>query len=63
MTGGGGEKTFNINKQLATVAKETGLAMAVGSQMSALKDKAESYTYEIVRKENPTGNCYCQLRK
>ena len=55
MTGGGGEKTYQINKQLAIVAKNTGLAMAVGSQMSALKDKSERYTYEIVRKENPKG--------
>ena len=38
MTGGGGEKTLHINKDLARVAKETGMAMAVGSQMSALKD-------------------------
>jgi isopentenyl-diphosphate Delta-isomerase len=55
MTGGGGEKTYNLNKQLAMVAKEAGLAMAVGSQMSALKDKSESYTYKVVRKENPSG--------
>jgi isopentenyl-diphosphate Delta-isomerase len=55
MTGGGGEKTFQINKELAKVANHTGLAMAVGSQMSALKDKNERYTYEVVRKENPNG--------
>jgi len=55
MTGGGGEKTYQINKELAMAAKLTGLAMAVGSQMSAIKDKSERYTYEIVRKENPQG--------
>ncbi|MEH7114411.1 type 2 isopentenyl-diphosphate Delta-isomerase [Neobacillus niacini] len=55
MTGGGGEKTYTLNKQLAQVARVSGLAMAVGSQMSALKDKSERYTYEIVRKENPSG--------
>ncbi|MEH7415174.1 type 2 isopentenyl-diphosphate Delta-isomerase [Neobacillus drentensis] len=55
MTGGGGEKTYRINKQLAIAAKQTGVAMAVGSQMSAIKDKQERYTYEIVRKENPEG--------
>ena len=55
MTGGGGEKTYRINKQLAIAAKNTGLAMAVGSQMSAIKEKSERYTYEIVRKENPQG--------
>ena len=55
MTGGGGEKTYRINKELAIVAKNTGLTMAVGSQMAALKDKSQKYTYEVVRKENPSG--------
>jgi isopentenyl-diphosphate Delta-isomerase len=55
MTGGGGEKTYRINKELAKTAQITGLAMAVGSQMAALKDKSERYTFEIVRKENPNG--------
>ena len=55
MTGGGGEKTYRINKELAIVAKNTGLTMAVGSQMAAIKDKTQKYTYEIVRKENPAG--------
>lgn len=55
MTGGGGEKTFRINKDLATAAKLTGVAMAVGSQMSAIKDPGERYTYSVVRKENPKG--------
>jgi isopentenyl-diphosphate delta-isomerase len=55
MTGGGGDKTYQINKQLAIAAKHTGVAMAVGSQMSAIKDNREKYTYEIVRRENPTG--------
>ena len=55
MTGGGGEKTYSLNKQLAMVAREAGLAIAVGSQMAALKDKSERYTYEVVRKENPSG--------
>lgn len=55
MTGGGGDKTYRINKELATVAKNTGLTMAVGSQMAALKDTSQKYTYEVVRKENPSG--------
>lgn len=55
MTGGGGEKTYRVNKLLARAAKETGLAMAVGSQMAALKDKSQAYTFEVVRKENPKG--------
>lgn len=55
MTGGGGEKTRFINRDLARVAKEYGMAIAVGSQMSALKNVEEEKTYRIVREENPTG--------
>jgi isopentenyl-diphosphate Delta-isomerase len=55
MTGGGGTRTKDINSQLAIIAREAGLAMAVGSQMAALKDSAERESYEIVRKENPDG--------
>jgi isopentenyl-diphosphate Delta-isomerase len=55
MTGGGGERTYEINRKLAYAARNAGVAMAVGSQMSALKNKSERNTYEIVRKENPNG--------
>ncbi|MCP3738715.1 type 2 isopentenyl-diphosphate Delta-isomerase [Rossellomorea sp. BNER] len=55
MTGGGGSATESINRDLAIVAKETGLAIAVGSQMSAIKDPTEKETYQIVRRENPNG--------
>lgn len=61
MTGGGGDKTYRINKELAMVANHTGVAMAVGSQMSAIKEKSERYTYEIVRKENPKGIIFANL--
>ena len=55
MTGGGGERTYEINRKLAIIAKETGLAMAVGSQMAALKDPTQSDTYKVVRQVNPKG--------
>lgn len=61
MTGGGGEETLKLNGLLARVARETGMAMAVGSQMAALKDAGERQTYEIVRKENPTGILFSNL--
>ncbi|MBM6619882.1 type 2 isopentenyl-diphosphate Delta-isomerase [Bacillus suaedaesalsae] len=61
MTGGGGKETAEINQQLASVAKECGLAMAVGSQMSALKDPSECFSYEVVRKENPNGIIFSNL--
>jgi isopentenyl-diphosphate Delta-isomerase len=55
MTGGGGVTTLEINKELSILSRETGLAIAVGSQMSALKERDERKTYEIVRKHNPNG--------
>ncbi|PFA70020.1 type 2 isopentenyl-diphosphate Delta-isomerase [Bacillus sp. AFS015802] len=61
MTGGGGETTSKINEELSTLSRETGLAIAVGSQMSALKDPAERKTYEIVRKYNPNGMVFGNL--
>lgn len=55
MTGGGGQDTLKLNAMMARAAKETGIAMAVGSQMAALKDPKECASYEIVRKEYPDG--------
>ncbi|WP_096153737.1 type 2 isopentenyl-diphosphate Delta-isomerase [Bacillus sp. FJAT-45066] len=55
MTGGGGEQTYRINKSLASVARKCGLVLAVGSQMSAIKDPDEAFTYRVVREENPNG--------
>lgn len=52
---GGSERTGKINRQLATIAKETGIAMAVGSQSIALKDTSAYQSFEIVRKLNPDG--------
>ncbi len=60
MTGGGGEKTYRINKELAIVAKNTGLAMAVGSQMSAIKDKARKV---YLRNRPKRESCWCYYRK
>ncbi|WP_264738413.1 type 2 isopentenyl-diphosphate Delta-isomerase [Cytobacillus firmus] len=61
MTGGGGEKTVQINRDLALAARSTGLAMAVGSQMSALKDPSEAESYRVVRRENPSGIIFGNL--
>ncbi|ESU30342.1 hypothetical protein G3A_22380 [Bacillus sp. 17376] len=55
MTGGGGERTCRINRELAVAARETGSAIAVGSQMAALKDTDERKSYEIVREMHPDG--------
>ncbi|WP_317851893.1 type 2 isopentenyl-diphosphate Delta-isomerase [Planococcus sp. 4-30] len=61
MTGGGGRDTEQLNGLLARVARETGVAMAVGSQMAALKDSSERQSYAIVRKQNPEGILFANL--
>ncbi len=60
MTGGAIE-TEKINEQLATIAKEKDLAMAVGSQMSALKNREVTSSYKIIRKVNPNGIVFANL--
>ncbi|MDH6349201.1 type 2 isopentenyl-diphosphate Delta-isomerase [Brevibacillus sp. FSL K6-0770] len=52
---GGAEATTPINQKLAIIARERQLAMAVGSQMAALRDPSLASSYQIVRKENPHG--------
>ncbi len=52
---GGAPGLEEINTSLATVAKETGIGLAVGSQMAGIRNKAVRYTYEAVRKANPQG--------
>ncbi|ANU13400.1 type 2 isopentenyl-diphosphate Delta-isomerase [Planococcus halocryophilus] len=61
MTGGGGQDTQKLNGLLARVARETGMAMAVGSQMAALKNATERQSYAVVRKENPDGIFFSNL--
>ncbi len=61
MTGGGGEHTEKLNAILARAARETGMAMAVGSQMSAIKDPSERASFKTVRKENPDGIIFSNL--
>jgi isopentenyl-diphosphate Delta-isomerase len=52
---GGDEQFTEINKKLAQLAKEFNIGMAVGDQISGLKNKKVRASYEIVRKENPDG--------
>ncbi|MEK4147517.1 type 2 isopentenyl-diphosphate Delta-isomerase [Robertmurraya sp. FSL W8-0741] len=61
MTGGGGEATLQINRKLAIVAREANVPIAVGSQMSALKDPSEERTFKIVREENRNGLIFANL--
>jgi isopentenyl-diphosphate Delta-isomerase len=55
MTGGGGDKTEEINAQLAEVANMSDIPIAVGSQMAAIKDNNQRKSFEIVRKVNKNG--------
>ncbi|MBO1198658.1 type 2 isopentenyl-diphosphate Delta-isomerase [Staphylococcus simiae] len=52
---GGSEWTKNINEKLAVVARETGLAMAVGSTHAALRNPRMAETFTIARQTNPNG--------
>lgn len=52
---GGARDTARINQELAIVAHQLRLPMAVGSQMAAIKNPSLQETYTIVRKENPNG--------
>lgn len=61
MTGGGGKATYQINQKLAIVAREVDIPIAVGSQMSAIKDRSEVKTYRIVRDENKHGLVFANL--
>lgn len=61
MTGGGGDATYQINRKLAIAAKEANIPIAVGSQMSALKDPEEVKTYKVVREENKAGIIFANL--
>ncbi|BBB92974.1 MAG TPA: type 2 isopentenyl-diphosphate Delta-isomerase [Methylomusa anaerophila] len=52
---GGSKDVTSVNTELAEFAGLTGLAMAVGSQYSALEDSEVLESYQIVREKNPNG--------
>ena len=52
---GGSEWTKQINAKLAVVARETGLAMAVGSTHAALRNPKMAESFSIARQTNPEG--------
>ncbi|ERI10103.1 type 2 isopentenyl-diphosphate Delta-isomerase [Aneurinibacillus aneurinilyticus] len=60
MTGGASE-TYTINQSLGMLAHETGMALAVGSQMAAIKEPSLIETYRIVRREHPHGILFGNL--
>lgn len=58
---GGSDETKKINENLALLVRETGLSIAVGSQMSALKHREYLNSYQIVRKINPKAMIFANL--
>lgn len=52
---GGIEWGLKINKSLGRISRETGVAVAVGSQTVAVKEKAFIESFRVVRRENPRG--------
>lgn len=61
MTGGGGKATEGINRQLAQIANIFHIPMAVGSQMSVIKDKKEQQSYKVVRQYHPRGVIFANV--
>ena len=52
---GGSAGSLDINRKLAIVARETGIAMATGSASAALRDPDLADSFTVVRDENPNG--------
>ncbi|MCY0888646.1 MAG: type 2 isopentenyl-diphosphate Delta-isomerase [Alicyclobacillaceae bacterium] len=58
---GGALGLEDINRGLALAAQATGVAMAVGSQHAALRDRTLQRTYRVVRDVNPDGIVFANV--
>ncbi|MFD4640238.1 type 2 isopentenyl-diphosphate Delta-isomerase [Lentzea sp. NPDC058436] len=52
---GGSARTGDINRDLAIVARETGVPIASGSMSAFLRDPSTASTFRVLRDENPHG--------
>ncbi len=52
---GGTRQGLEINRSMGRVARETGVAVAVGSQTAALEEESLIESFRVVRRENPCG--------
>ncbi|QDR80743.1 type 2 isopentenyl-diphosphate Delta-isomerase [Sporomusa termitida] len=52
---GGAADVADVNRQLAEFSRQTGAALAVGSQYAAIENPAAAESYKIVRRVNPDG--------
>ncbi|EHN59446.1 alpha-hydroxy-acid oxidizing protein [Oenococcus kitaharae] len=58
---GGSLRTGAINQKLSQIAKKYDLAMAVGSESIAIKEKETRKSFSIVREENPEGFIFANI--
>lgn len=58
---GGFPLALTINREIARIARELDIAMAVGSQRIALKDKSAQKSFKVVREENPEGLIFANI--
>lgn len=58
---GGSEFTGKLNRKLAIVARETGLAIATGSISAGLRMPEVQDSYTVMREENPDGLVFANL--
>src|SRR5699024_5839089 len=58
---GGSEWTKQINEKLAIVARESGIAMAVGSTHAALRNSDMASSFTVVRSTTPEGSIFSTL--
>lgn len=58
---GGTERAVDINRVMALMAREFGLAMAVGSQSIALSESDRRSSFKVVRKVNPQGLVFANI--
>ncbi|MGY3766447.1 type 2 isopentenyl-diphosphate Delta-isomerase [Vagococcus vulneris] len=58
---GGSPKTKQINQNLAILARDADLAMAVGSVSAAIADSTLEDSFKIVRQTNPNGLIFANL--
>lgn len=58
---GGSEQTLHINKQLAIVARKTGLPIATGSMSIILTHPETEHTFRVIRQANPKGIIFANM--
>ncbi|MBS4750293.1 type 2 isopentenyl-diphosphate Delta-isomerase [Carnobacteriaceae bacterium zg-ZUI78] len=58
---GGSQKAYDINRQLAFIAKETDIPLATGSVSVALKEPDTAESFRVVRQINPNGLIFANL--